>query len=109
MTQPKHFFVGPVRNSNGERVECVGARVRTCDSGQDGDPSLLALDSLTALYGSNLPVPNGNGWVVRPLASDVAPEQAVQLLENVGTVKQVPEMTLEQVVSVVGLGAIKGL
>lgn len=102
------FFVGDIISPDGHAYHCAGTRVRSPKIASSSG-ALVLLDSLSPLYGSDVPVPNEQGWVVRPLAGDVTTEHAVSVLSQCGRVIETPSMLITEVIKKVGKGAIKGL
>ncbi len=102
------FFVGDIINPNGDVYHCAGTRIPVTAT-QKRTGALAVLDTLTSLYGSSIPKPNDQGWAVRPLAQDVSPSHAADVLAHAGRVVELPAMPLTQVIRMVGDGAIRGL
>ncbi len=99
-------YVGGVFSPNGR--EELWARLHYGEEDGPKFPGLAALDALTCLYGPNMPKPNEQGWVARPLASDVTIERATRLLSTIADVQIVSSVTRDELEAVVGADAIRG-
>lgn len=102
------FFVGDIINPDGEVYHCAGTRIPNAATNKITG-ALVVLDALSPLYGSSMPVPNQLGWAIRPLARDVSPSHAADILGQAGAVVNLSPMPITQVIQKVGSGAIRGL
>lgn len=56
------------------------------EAGREAQLAGFALDLLTPLYGSNSATPDATGYIERPLAYDVFPDQAQSLLGRIALI-----------------------
>jgi hypothetical protein len=111
MSNTVFLFAGEVI-TNGKTVPCVGLREPLAEPGTVPHGA-AAIDSMTTIYGSNLPTVSEKGYVVRPVDRKkfTSAEQVAQApaLRRIGEVAIVPPMRVEQLVEIVGRDALRGI
>lgn len=108
MSNTVFLFAGEVI-ANGEAMPCVGLREPLAEPGTVPRGAGV-IDSMTTLYGSNLPTVGEKGYVVRPVDPNrFNVERAAKILGRVGDVVITPPITVERLVEIVGKDALRGI